>query len=146
MDSPLRSGGALSVGASGAVAYRSASPNSHLVWFDRRGKRLETFPTTADYQHPWLSPDETRIAVEKTDVTTGRHTIWILEPSRGTTSRLISDEAGAHLPVWSPDGRQVVFASSRFGGADVYSVSADGTGGEELLLRSSEKIGLFPND
>jgi eukaryotic-like serine/threonine-protein kinase len=146
MDSPLRSGGALSVGASGAVAYRSASPDSHLVWFDRRGKRLETFPTPADYQHPWLSPDETRIAVEKTDVTTGRHTIWILEPSRGTTSRLISDEAGAHLPVWSPDGSQVVFASSRFGGADVYSVSADGTGAEELLLRSSEKIGLFPND
>jgi Tol biopolymer transport system component len=145
MDSPLRSGGAFAVGA-GALAYRNASPDSHLVWFDRSGTRIGAFPTPADYQHPWLSPDETRIAVEKTDVTTGRHTIWILEPSRGTTSRLLSDEAGAHLPVWSPDGNHLVFASNRLGGVDMYTIRADGAGNDELVLSSTEKFGLLPTD
>ncbi len=146
MDSPLRSGGAFAVSVSGTLAYRDASPDSHLLWRDRSGKQIGAFPVAADYQHPWLSPDETQIAVEKTDVTTGRHTIWLLDPSRGTTSRLISDEAGAHLPVWSPDGSRVVFASSRWGGADMYSIRADSAGSDELLLRSPEKAGLFPTD
>jgi serine/threonine protein kinase/Tol biopolymer transport system component len=138
MESPLRSGGAFSVSAS-ALAYRSASPDSRLLWFDRAGKQTGAFLTPGDYQHPWLSPDETRIAVEKTDITTGRHTIWILEPSRGVTSRLISDGAGAHMPVWSPDGSRILFSSNRFGGVDLFSIRADGTGGDELLVRSSEK-------
>ena len=92
------------------LAYRSASPDSHLVWFDRTGKEVGSFRAPGDYHHPWLSPDEKRVAVEKTDAATGRHTIWILELSRGITSRLVSDTTGAHGPVWSPDGSRVVFA------------------------------------
>src|SRR5207249_11142813 len=34
-DSPMRSGAPFSVVANGVLAYRSASPDSHLIWFDR---------------------------------------------------------------------------------------------------------------
>jgi Tol biopolymer transport system component len=137
-DTPLRSGGAFSVATGRAIAYRSASPDSRLVWFDRSGHEVGSVATDADYHHPWLSPDEKRVAVEKTDATTGRHTIWILDLSRGTTARLLLDPSGAHGPVWSPDGRRISFLSNRLGGVDLYEMPADGSTTDKLILSSQE--------
>jgi hypothetical protein len=47
-DSPLRSGGFFGLTDS-VLAYRSASPDRRLVWFDRAGTGTGTFPTIADY-------------------------------------------------------------------------------------------------
>ena len=121
-DSPLRWGGRFGVSDS-VLAYRSASPDSRLVWFDRAGTRMAAFPTVADYQHPSLSPDDKTLAVEKTDPTTRRHTIWLLDVSRGLTSRLVADPRGAHNPQWSPDGRHIAFSSNRLGALDVFRSS-----------------------
>jgi eukaryotic-like serine/threonine-protein kinase len=132
-DSLLRLGGRFAVTDS-ALAYRSASPDSHLVWFDRGGVRVATFPTVADYQHPSISPDDKTLAVEKTDLATKRHTIWLLDLQRGLTSRLISDARGAHDPFWSPDGKQVAFSSNRLGSLDVFQVAVAGSGRDSLLL------------
>jgi eukaryotic-like serine/threonine-protein kinase len=132
-DSPLRSGGFFGI-SDAVVAYRSASPDSHLDWFDRTGTRVGRFPTVADYQHPSLSPDDKTLAIEKTDPATKLHTVWLLDISRGLTSRLFWDPRGAHNPVWSPDGRQVSFSSNRLGGLDVFRIPADGSGGDSLLL------------
>ena len=139
-DIPLRSGGAFAITAGGVVAFRNASPNSRLIWFDRQGRRIGEYPERADYRHPWLSPDETRVATEKTDPATGKHTIWILNLSRGLTTRLLSDPTGAHGPIWSPDGTRVVFASNRLGGVDLFEMAADGSDRERLVLRSNESL------
>jgi eukaryotic-like serine/threonine-protein kinase len=135
-DPPQRSGPAFSVGAGGVVAFRSASPDSGLYWVDRQGRTLATLPERADFHHPWFSPDEKQLAVEKTDPATGRHSIWILDPARETSSRLLLDPGGAHLPVWSPDGTRIAFGSTRAGSVDLYDIAADGSGGERLLLDS----------
>jgi eukaryotic-like serine/threonine-protein kinase len=42
---------------------------------------------------------------------------------------------GAHGPVWSRDGRTVLFGSNRFDGLDLFTMPADGSGTESLLLR-----------
>ena len=144
-DPPLRSGAPFSA-TSSAIAYRSASPNSRLIWFDRSGREIGSFAgPPGDYHHPALSPDEKTLAIEKTDPATGRHTIWTLDLSRGTMSRLIFDPAGAHVPGWSPDGRRVVFNSNKLGGIDLYTANADGTGTAQLLLRSPEQHALAIN-
>ena len=137
-DTTQRSGGALSAAAAGVVAYRSASADSRLIWFDRTGSEIGAFPTRADYHHPWLSPDETRVGVEKTDPATGRHGVWILDLARGTSSRLLLDATGAHRPIWSPDGTRIGFGSNRLGGHDLYEIASDGSGGERLVLSSKE--------
>ena len=144
-DPPLRSGAPFSA-TRGVVAYRNASPNSRLIWFDRTGREIGAFAgPPGDYHHPALSPDEKSLAIEKTDPATGRHTIWTLDLARGTTSRLIFDPSGAHGPGWSPDGRRVVFNSNKLGGVDLYVAAADGTGTAQLLLRSPERYGLAIN-
>ncbi|HEX7284048.1 MAG TPA: protein kinase [Vicinamibacterales bacterium] len=141
-DPPLRSGAPFSA-TRRVVAYRSASPNSRLIWFDRSGREIDSFAgPPGDYHHPALAPDERTLAVEKTDPATGRHTIWTLDFARGATSRLIADAAGAHGPAWSPDGRRVIFSSNRLAGVDLYVADADGTGAARLLLRSPERNGL----
>ena len=139
-DSPQRSGAAFAVSANGTLAYRSASPDSRLIWLDRTGQEIGSVRDLADYHNPSLSPDERRLAIEKTDTATGRHTIWILELTRGTTSRLVFDAAGAHQPVWSPDGSRVVFSSYRIGGLRLYWIRADGAGSEELIANTPEKM------
>jgi serine/threonine protein kinase len=73
-DPPLRSGAPFSA-TSSVIAYRSASPNSRLVWFDRSGREIGSSGPPGDYHHPALSPDEKSLAIEKTDPTTGRHTL-----------------------------------------------------------------------
>jgi len=136
-DNPLRSGGAFSV-AGKSVVFRNASPNSRLIWFDRLGRQLSEFPERADFHHPWLSPDETLLLAEKTDPASGRHSIWVLDLLRGTTTRLLADSAGAHSPMWSPDGKRVSFSSNRLGGIDLFEIAADGSGREHLVLKSNE--------
>ena len=121
--------------AGGVLSYRRVGDQSHLTWFDRRGNDLESFRDSADYHHASLAPDGRRVAIEKTDPASGRHTIWILDFDRGTSSRLINDVSGAHQPVWSPDGQSVLFGSNRFAGLDLYTMPADGSGSESLLLR-----------
>ena len=132
-DPPRRSGGPFSVGGS-VVAYRSASPNSRLLWFDRAGRQLDSFPAEGDYHHPRLSPDERSMIVEKTDPSYGRHTIWILDLLRRTSSRLITDPFGAHHAAWSPDGQRIVFSSNRLGGLALFMTRSDGSGPEEPVL------------
>jgi dipeptidyl aminopeptidase/acylaminoacyl peptidase len=146
LDSPLRSGSPFTATAS-VLAYRSASPDSHLAWFDRTGQEIGGFRTAGDFHHPWLSPDEKRVAVERTDPSTGRHTIWIVDVERQILSRLVADVAGSHEPVWSPDGSRVVFNSNRAGGfGDLYWTQADGGSPDELILKSIDRVMQIPTD
>lgn len=41
--------------------------------------------------------------------------------------RLTDHSAGDYDPSWSPDGRRIVFTSTRDGNREIYSVNADGT-------------------
>lgn len=144
-DPPRRSGSPFSAGAGNVIAYRSANPNSRLLWFERTGKELDSFPVDGDYHHPRLSPDEKSVLIEKTDPSTGRHTIWILDLLRRTCSRLIADPFGAHQPVWSPDGRRIVFASNRLGGLALFMSASDGSGSADPVL-PGEKAFVYTAD
>ena len=140
-----RSGGAFSA-TGGALAYRSASPDSHLIWFDRSGNEVRAFQGEGDFHHPQLSPDERSVVVEKTDRATGRHTLWMLDLARGSLARLLLDRAGAHVPAWSPKGDRIMFCSNRQGGGSLYVIRSDGTADPELVLPRTESRDYVPTD
>jgi Tol biopolymer transport system component len=71
----------------------------------------------------------------------GNFDVWLVETERGSVTRFTSDPADDAHPAWSPDGKYIVFASSRkgVGHFDLYRKPATaGLGTEEVLLQSPE--------
>ena len=61
------------------------------------------------------------------------HDIWIYEFGRNTMTMQTSDPANDFLGVWSPDGKRLVFGSSRTGSAQIYLTTAGGSAPEEQI-------------
>ena len=128
-----------SVAASGALAFMPAvedtSPESlrSLVWVNREGREELIGAAPRAYAAARLSPDGRQIALDVRDQTLD---IWIWSIDRGTLSRLTSDPAPDMVPVWTPDGRRIVWTSTRDNIAALYWQAADGTGVPERLVRS----------
>jgi Tol biopolymer transport system component len=104
---------------------------SQLTWFDRSGKPAGMVGMPGSHSNVRLSPDGRRVAADQTDPDERNIDIWIHEPARGVTTRLTFDPALDQTPVWSPDGKQILFASSRRVGFRLYLKNADGSGPEE---------------
>jgi Tol biopolymer transport system component len=118
-----------SASLSGVLAYRSGDTGlRRLTWVDRTGKRLRTTGPAGYYTQPDLDPTEHLVVVERTDSPSAKSDLWILDDTREVSSRFTYDEAVDIAGLWSPDGRQIAFASNRSGPMDVYLKNADGTG------------------
>jgi serine/threonine protein kinase len=100
---------------------------SQLTWFDRSGKPAGTVGTPGSYKNMRLSPDGRRVAADQTDPDGRNDDIWILEPARGGTRRLTFDPSMHQTPMWSPDGKQILFVT----GGGLYLKNVDGSGSEE---------------
>jgi len=105
--------------------------NSQLTWFDRSGKPVGTAGLPGSYGNVRLSPDGRRVAVDQTNSDGRNIDIWIFEPDRAATTRLTFDPSGHQAPIWSPDGKQILFSWNRKLGAQLYLKNADGSGSEE---------------
>ncbi len=104
---------------------------SQLTWFDRSGKPAGTAGVPGSFNNVRLSPDGRRVATDQTDLD-GRHTdIWIHEPAQGATTRLTFDPSSHQAPIWSPDGKQIMFNSNRKLSTHLFLKNADGSGSEE---------------
>jgi Tol biopolymer transport system component/predicted Ser/Thr protein kinase len=127
---------AVSVSQSGLLAYHAggSSVGSALTWFDRSGKPGVTVGSPAIFDSFHFSPDGKSLAATLIDLGgDGNVDIWTYDVSRGPPSRFTFDAGLDVDPIWSPDGRTIVFGSRRKEHFDLYRKSADGAGNEELL-------------
>jgi serine/threonine protein kinase len=128
-----------SVSETGVLVFANglAQAMTQLTWVDRSGRALGT--TVGDigmHLGIAMSPDNTRVAVDRAAGAPMNRDIWILDLSVGTLSRLTFD-AGADLnPVWSPDNLSIVFRGDRQGASAMRRKRADGTANEAVLLTS----------
>lgn len=86
------------------------------------------------------------IAVEKFDANSYDGDIWLFDASRGVSSRSTFAPGRDSDPVWSPDGRQIMFASTRDRVANLYVMNAGGTGDERKLPGLDRFVGIYPLD
>jgi hypothetical protein len=137
----LQSGTAeFDVARDGTLVYVSggagARPPRTLVWVDRQGREeaIKAAPARA-YTYPRLSPDGTRVAL---DIRDQENDIWVWDFVRETLSRVTFDPGIDRAPVWTPDGRRLVFSSQASGSAlgTLFWQAADGTGTPERLAQS----------
>jgi serine/threonine-protein kinase len=107
------------------------------VLVDLDGRTTPVADDPGAFQHPRFSPDDRQLAV---DITwRGRTDIYVYDLLRGTRRRLT--HTGFNIdPLWSIDGRSIVFRATRraSGGQDMYRVAADGSGEPELVLASAQ--------
>ncbi len=123
------------VSDSGTLVYIPQEVNGttkcNLVWVDREGKEEVLNAEPSVYSAPRISPDGKRIALS---IATAKNAnIWIWDLVRKTPTRLTFDVTLDSSPIWTRDGKRILFASQRGGWVDVYWTSADGTGGVKHL-------------
>ena len=120
---------------------------SQLTWFDRGGKPAGTIGMPESFNNVRLSPDGRRVAEDQTD-TDGRNIdIWIREPLRGATARLTFDPSLDQDPIWSPDGKKILFTSNRNQlGFHLYLKNVDGSGSEEKVADFGPGLQVNPWD
>ncbi len=127
--------GAPTVSQVGALAFRTGSAvnQRQFVWFDRSGGRVAAVGEAdpGNPANPTLSPDGKQVAQNRMG------DIWTLDLARGLLNRLTTHDAIENFPVWSPDGRRMVFGSSRDGVLNLF-VRTLASGVEEPLLVSGQ--------
>ena len=131
--------GYFSVSPAGLLAYQTVPPTTtnQMAWFNRTGQKLGTVAQPDIYTNPALSPDGTKLAVGVGQF--GKADIWVYDLKRGTASRLTFNAANETNPVWTPDGRQILFSSDRGGPYGIYQKSADGLGSTQPVFQSREQ-------
>ena len=120
------------VDAPGATSSVGFGADRTLVWVDRAAHEEPLAAPPRAYRQPRLSPDGTRIALAIQDQ---EHDIWMWDLRRATLTRLTSAPAVDWFPLWTPDGRRIVFSSNSIEGSSVslFWMAADGTGKPERL-------------
>jgi Tol biopolymer transport system component len=152
----------LTIAADGTLAYvpqSGADAHLPLVWMDRRGEVTPLWSSQIDFRNPELSPDGRRVALSIGDGE--QFDIWVGDASAKAgsgvstalaqagamtgPSRLTFDPADDFKPVWTPDGRAIVYSSARAGALNLYVQLADGGRPAERLTESpnSQVAGSF---
>jgi Tol biopolymer transport system component/predicted Ser/Thr protein kinase len=123
---------------SGTLVYRSGGAGGKVVtvqWLDNAGQTQPLLTKPGFYQRPRVSPDGQRLALEVTEGSDSE--VWIYEWQRDTMTRLNfggggSGALGNRFPVWSPDGRYIVFSAP----STMFWTRSDGAGKPQPLAQS----------
>lgn len=104
-----------SISSNGVLLYQAgATADRHFTWYDRQGNILKTIAPPNDFAGFDLSPDERYLALwSDDDPATPSTTIWLMNLARdGAVSRFseLGISGAEFLPVWSPDGQELVFS------------------------------------
>ncbi|HLY17943.1 MAG TPA: protein kinase [Bryobacteraceae bacterium] len=126
-----------SVSSRDALIYQEVLPQgaSRISVRSRSGNVLRTIEAPAGSQFAAVDPSGTHVAVQGLDENTVED-IWTIDLERGLASRLTARQGSNQRPVWSPDGQRIAFMSNRAGAYDLYARNANGTGEDELLVKS----------
>lgn len=88
----------------GTLLYRSGGATGGglvtVQWLDGPGKTQPLLAKPDAYLFPRLSPDGAKLALSTSDV-------WVYDWRRDMLTRLTF--GGGYAPLWSPDGRTIVF-------------------------------------
>ena len=92
------------------IAYGGFRAATRLVTLDRQGRTLEMPDISGEIRTVALSPDQTRVALEKRNPVANTMDIWIADLADGIPQRLAAGSPGIGTPLWSPlDGEHVLF-------------------------------------
>jgi serine/threonine-protein kinase len=110
-----------------------------LVWVDRNGKVTDERLTPAAYVDINLSPDGKRIALA---IQGTNQDVWVCDIARATNLRMTYKDDEDMAPVWTADGKKVIYAVPKNTGVTIVLRNADASG-EPTALNCDAP--LYPN-
>ena len=108
----------------------SGMPKKKLVWVNRNGESEPLDLPPGPYLFPRLSPDGRQLVLVNNGL---QRNLWIYNLAANTSTPL-TFQWNNSWPLWTSDGKRVVYASNREEPWDLFWKSADGSGKEERLL------------
>jgi Tol biopolymer transport system component len=124
-----------SASPTGTLAYLAGNTgveHSRLLQVDREGNELAQVGPPGNFYAPRLSPDGTRAAVDNSGIANNGD-IWLYEMDHPAGTRLTTDPTDESSPVFSPDGRKLVFLTHKRGPIDIHLLDL-GRGGAPTPL------------
>lgn len=124
-------------------------PDRTMVWVDRDGHVEPLNAPARPYFGPRISPNGQQIAIE---VQGDRSQIWTYDIASNEMVQITFQDSN-RFPLWSPDGKRMVFGSNRIGARtpsgraaffdkhEVFWKSTDGSGEAEQLTDQNHRHG-----
>ena len=133
-----------SVSADGTLAYipgqqRGAEVGIDII--DRSGRVTKLPLPPQNWQSMSFSPDGRQLALEVAGE--DQSDIWVYDIARDTFTKLTFSNVPDVSPIWTPDGRHIVYSSAQGGPPNIFWRPADGSGDEVRL--TNEQTPRFPS-
>jgi Tol biopolymer transport system component len=115
-----------------ACAQRApASQEVQLALVDREGRRTPVGPIPQATFAPRISPDGKEVVFDTQD----DGSLWIAKLSDVKAKRRLTTEGSNRGPLWSGDGKRILYITDDGGAEALFWRLADGTGRPELLSK-----------
>ena len=128
-------GGQLDFSRSGTLVYLSGKSTGDvraLAWMDAAGKRVPLAILPGNVVTPRLSPDGKSVALS----VNGDITVYDMQ--RAASNRITFSAANNRYPVWTPDGKHIVYAPASGG---IWWTRSDGSAQPERILETKLAAG-----
>ncbi len=118
------------------IAFSSTQSGISEIWSmnaDGTNQTRITFATQGGNFIPEWSPDGTKIAYASLQDATGHPEVWVMNADGTNQTRLTFTPVNQNAPTWSvhpswsPDGQQLVYASTATGNTEIWMMNADGS-------------------
>ena len=131
----------LTEGMSGKMAFARSDgstfpPTNGIVLYDF-SRKTASFLRTKDNAMIWestvsLSPDGSKIAYAGYQVEYGGYQIFTMDTDGSNIRNLTNNDDHNFFPIWSPDGKKLMFLGGNRGRPQLCSMNADGTGRTQI--------------
>ena len=101
-------------------------------WVDRQGKIQPLLDSARSYGAASISPDGQKVALL---IQAANDDLWVYNRIRGTLTRLTFSGGNHASPLWSPDGKYIVYIAENGSTPNIYRKAWDGSGSEERLTQ-----------
>ena len=136
----LEESGTASYGFSsnGMLVYVPGGPAPHssnvVEWAYPNGRAKSLIQTPGPYYEIAISTTYDRLALT---MYAANNDVWVYDINRNTKQRLTFGGGNHSSPLWTPDGKRIVYTGEERGSQNLFWKNADGTGKEEQLTTGS---------
>ena len=109
-----------------------------IAWLDAFGTIAPMLEAPGSYLTPRLSPDGKLLALS--GVPAAPNDLWIYDWRRGALTRLTFTGQLHRYPVWTPDGKYIVFSAQSGSGGGMWWMRADRAGQAKPLMESKNVL------